>query len=266
MGREQKLYSKTNLEKDSLPKKERIKVEDNSIQLFLDNVASDYLKTSKELIAKAFFVIISGGEVREKDYFTILSRHDNFKRIKIEFIADPNQLSPKGMLNLAKYKKEHFLSSQQINTENPDRIYLISDVDEYMGELLEIKPECKKEQLHLIISNSCFEVWLYYACRSTTPTFPIPEKIETISWKFKEWLPTIIKGGINPTKAVFNIHQNIESAKANYKEDAHGIPELFSTNMFELANDLLPLIEPELLNLIEKNKVTESKFRKKSKK
>lgn len=204
--------------------------------------------------------------MREKDYFTILSRHDNFTRIKIEFIADPNQLTPKGILNIAKYKKEHLLSSQDEKTDNPDKIYLISDVDEYMTELLEIKPECNKNQLHLIISNSCFEVWLYYACRSTFPTFSIPEKIETISRKFKEWLPTVIKGGINPTKAVFSIHQNIQNAKANYKENAHGIPELFSTNMFELANDLLPLIEPELLKLIEENKIREAKFRIKNKK
>jgi hypothetical protein len=41
---------------------------------------------------------------------------------------------------------------------------------------------------------------------------------------------------------------------------------LFSTNMYSLAEDLLPLIEPELTNMIEENKKMEAKFRGRNKK
>ncbi|MDR1224627.1 MAG: RloB family protein [Tannerella sp.] len=51
---------------------------------------------------------------------------------------------------------------------------------------------------------------------------------------------------INPAKAILNIEQNIENAKKHYKEDENGIPALFSTNMFLLAEDFFPLIESEL--------------------
>jgi hypothetical protein len=94
------------------------------------------------------------------------------------------------------------------------------------------------------------------------PSFKIPTDYLKISSKFKGWLPSAIRGGIKTTRAILNIYQNIENAKTNYKEDKNGIPELFSTNMFELAQDLTPLIEPELTNMIVENKRIEAEFRK----
>ncbi len=76
----------------------------------------------------------------------------------------------------------------------------------------------------------------------------------------------MIPGGVKPQKAILNIYINIENAKKNYNEDGDGIPVLFSTNMFLLAEELLPLIEPELTNMIEENKRIEAKFRGRNKK
>ncbi len=257
-----RLYSKQNPIKDLLPSTTKKKVVEDVIPKLVSvaNVTS-YVKPSKELLPKAFFVIISGGEVRERDYFRVVSNQDRFKRIKIDFIADPNKLNPCGLLSIALIKKELYRSSQDDNTENPDRIFIVSDVDLFMPELIKIKPECEKEGLGLIISNSCFEVWLFYAYNSDVPKFPIPEEVETISWKFKKWLPRIIKGGVNPVKSIFNIQSNIENAKANYRVDGNGIPILFSTNMFQLAEILLPLIEPELKRMVEDNRIREGEYR-----
>lgn len=267
MNENEKKYIKLNPEKNVFPKQRKMFFSERiSNESVIENVPIIFQKPSKEIQAKAFFVIISGGEVREKDYFRIVSQQDKFNRIKIEFIADSNRLSPKGMFEIALYKKEHFISSQDTNNDMPDKIFLISDVDEYMPELLDIKPECITNNLHLIISNSCIEVWLYYAYCSEIPNFKIPERIETISWEFKRWVPKVIKGGINPVKAVFNIHQNIFNAKRNYNEDKNGIPTLFSSNMFELSEELLPLIETELLKLIEENNIREASFRNTKKK
>ena len=169
------------------------------------------------------------------------------------------------MLELAQYKKNRFKSSKHTDDE-PDKIYLISDVDHFMTELLRIKPTCDSEKFKLIISNSCFEVWLYYAYHDVIPNFLIPSDYLKISSKFKGWLPCVIRGGLNPEKAILDIYQNIENAKKNYMEDANGIPELFSTNMFELAQDLLPLIEPELTNMIDENQRIEAEYRERKKK
>jgi len=257
-----RIYSKQSPEKDITPQKIAKTVSAEVIEpLYINDIASEYQKPSKEILPKAFFVVIAGGEVRERDYLKYISNSDKFNRIIIDFIADPNRLSPKGMLSIAQYKKAFYLTSQEVTIEVPDKIFIISDVDDFMTELLEIRNVCLEEQLHLIISNSCFEVWLYYAYRAEFPSFPIPSKYETISWKFKRWLPSIVKGGINPGKALLNIKINIDNAKANYKVDKNGIPELFSTNMFELAEEMLPLIEPELSKIIEENRIREIAYR-----
>jgi hypothetical protein len=223
--------------------------------------SSVYLKPDKEIPAKTFVVIISGGEEREKKYFKIISNKEKFPRIKIEFIADPTNLTPLGMFEIAKFKKERYLSSQNKEIDAPDNIYLVSDVDEFRKELLEIIPKCKNEGLHLSISNPCFEIWLYFAFQPDLPAFPIPERLETISWKLKEWLPSVIKGGINPTKAIFSIQENIRNAQLNYAEDEQGIPQLFATNLFELAKEIYPHIEEEITKMKDENKKREEKYR-----
>lgn len=259
-------YSKANPEKELLPLQEikPVEAEAYAVPPILIQT-DDYQKQDLEVLPKAFFILISGGEAREKDYFKIISFHDKFKRIKLEFIADPQKLAPDGMFELAEYKKARYNSSKNTD-EEPDKIYLISDVDDFRTELIQIKPKCTEEGFRLIISNSCFEVWLYYAYCDSLPNFKIPTDYLKISSKFKGWLPSAIRGGIKTTRAILNIYQNIENAKINYKEDKNGIPELFSTNMFELAEDLLPLIEPELTNMIEENKRIEAAFRERKKK
>jgi len=131
-----------------------------------------------------------------------------------------------------------------------------------MNELLRIKPKCESEGFNLIISNSCFDVWLYYAYHVTMPNFQLPSDPLKISGKFKGWLPRVIRGGISPKKAILNI----KNAKINYREDENGIPLLFSTNMYLLAEDLLHFIEPELLKIIKENKRNEERFRSRNKK
>jgi len=266
MAEVKRTYSKGNPEKELLPQQKNKTVEVETQQVTISDIQiAGYQKIDIEEMPKAFFVIISGGQEREKDYFKIISFQDKFKRIKLEFIADPLKLSPDGMLELAEYKKVHYATSQNVDAE-PDKIYLISDVDHFINELLRIKPKCESEGFKLIISNSCFEVWLYYAFRKDVPNFPIPNDIRKISRKFKGWLPSVIHGGIKTTKAILNIYTNIENAKNNYKQDENGIPILFSTNMYLLAEDLLLLIEPELTIMIEENKGNEAKFRGRDKK
>lgn len=251
-------YIKNNPEKEQFSVRATSAGKPVEIQLAIkEERLPGYQKTDIDEMPKAFFVIISGGQVREINYFKILSHKDRFNRIKLQLIADPLKLTPDGMLELAEIKKAHFNSSRNEDAK-PDRIYLISDVDHFINELLRIKPICEREDFKLIISNSCFEVWLYYAYHNTIPAFRLPEDPLKISSKFKGWLPSVIRGGIKPEKAILQIQDNIANAKKNYKEGENGIPELFSTTMYILAQDLIPLIEPELSNIIEeKTKVTE---------
>jgi len=237
-------YTKTNPEKPlNSQKTKQTKAENNSVNL-VANADKNYRKEDGVRVPYSFIVIISGGEVREKNYFRIISDQKRFRQIKIEFIADRAKLNPNGLRETAIYKQEHYKTSQE---DDPDKIFILSDVDHFTNDLLKIKSECENLGIHLIISNSCFEVWLYYSKFATKPTdFPMPTDSRKISQSFKNYLDKKIKGGVNPVRVIFDIAENIENARSNYIEMPNGIPELFSTNMFILAEQLLPLISDEL--------------------
>ena len=210
----------------------------------IEDAEKNYKKEDGTSQPKSFFVIVSGGEVRERNYFQKISNQDNSGRIKIEFIADPKQLNPDGLLEIAKYKQEHYKTSQE---STPDRIFIVSDIDHFYNDLVRISHECKEKDILLIISNPCFEIWLYYGKIPNKPTdFIIPEDHLKISKSFKTYLGEKVKGGINPKTAIFDVYEAIDNAKKNYEEDEKGIPKLFSTNMFVLAEELLPWIDSVL--------------------
>lgn len=215
-------------------------------------ISSKYQKSEGYIEPKVFVVIFMGGTDREPNYFKIITGPKTkhlFSNIKVE--SFPSNYNPKKIFEeYAVLRVENYVSS--MSKEHPDSFYFIVDVDDFRGELLEIKPKCEKIDLNLIISNPCFEVWLYYSERSDKfESFPYPtEDNPQLSQNVKFWLgnESGIKGGIKTTKAIFNIRRNIENARNNYDIDNDGIPSLFSTNMFELAEEILPYIEDDLKN------------------
>lgn len=208
-------------------------------------LSKGYSKAEGWRIPKTFYVLISGGEKREKDYFKMLLSGDKFKRIKLSFEVDAKRLYPEGLLQIAIDKKEYYATSSQ--EDAPDHLFIISDIDHFYNDLVRIQPQCSKEHIGLIMSNPCFEIWLYYGKEEEPPNdFVAPMDKLKISQAFKTYLGTKVKGGVNPKKALYDIKLAIDHAKKHYEKDDKGIPKLFSTNMFVLASELLPLIDEEL--------------------
>ena len=253
-------YEKSNPEKLAITPRKKLGVAE--VMPIVDPIydaGENYKKEEGRLSPKSFFVIVSGGEVRERNYFRIISNQDRFGYIKIEFIADRKQLNPDGLLETAKYKQERYKTSEE---NMPDKIFIVSDTDHFYNDLLRIKPECQKKNITLIISNSCFEIWLYYGKFSSKPTdFVIPKDFLKISHAFKNYIDRKVQGGINPKRAIFDIFAAIKNAKNNYEEDTHGIPKLFSTNMYMLAESILPLISSELEKMRIENEEREKAYR-----
>ncbi|MDR0605253.1 MAG: RloB family protein [Bacteroidales bacterium] len=251
-------YEKSHPEKSTLEQKQQSN--DTGIvtsSFTVKDAGRNYKKEDGVKSPKSFIVIVSGGEVRERNYFIRISNENQFKRIKLDFVAAPRQAA--NYLDRAIYKQEYYASSQE---DEPDRIYIVSDVDNYMNDLLNIKPKCEQRGIHLIISNPCFEIWLYYGKFNGNPVdFNIPQDNSKISQAFKTYLGQKVKGGVNPKNAIFDINDAIKNTKSVYQEDTNGIPNLFSTNMFRLAEDILPFIDSEVKRMInEKNqKETEHK-------
>lgn len=220
---------------------------------------SRYTKPEASKVPQALFVIYSGGTKREKDYFSLIDKKTElFPFIRIAFHADSN-FEEGGKPSIVRFATEKTKEYQEsASKENTDHYFLITDVDHFEQYLPAMRQECDANNIELIISNSCFEVWLYYAEKPDRPVdFVIPQNKLEISSAFKTWANTQINGGLKPTKAIFNIERNISNAKNNYVEE-NGFPTLFSTQMFRLAEQMLPFVNDGLVQLrseIERRKI-----------
>ncbi len=207
------------------------------------NVAESYQKKAGQL-DPSLFIIVSGGEKREKDYFHFFkNRHKSFPRIIIEFIAKDDRgiggLDVDKLVEVAlKIKKEKEKSKSD---DILDSINVVTDVDHFYTRIRANLANCKRNNINLIISNPCFEIWLYYSYYKDIPNFIIPKNNLKISSDFKTYLGNKHKGGIDPRKAPLEIENAIKNSQNNFKLDKNNIPELFSTQMHILATKLYKL-------------------------
>ncbi len=201
-------------------------------------LATRYSKAENVLQPKAFVVVFSNGEVREKKYFQAIKNH--CVNLQLEFFANP--VSPDDMMDgvLDKKKEYEMTSGRKI----PDKYYLVTDVDHFYNDIVKCRPNYKRKGVMMIISNPCFEVWLYYSKRDDPfEGFVKPENLLKISQEVKRFLNEKIPGGCDPRKAFLDIRKNIQNARKNYGEDEKGLPIVFATNMFLFAEDVLPYVE-----------------------
>lgn len=209
--------------------------------------ATPYSKAEGIVTPEVFVVVFSNGEVREKNYFKWMMK--NCARLKLEFFAVP--ISPDDLLDEVKKKKAEYMLTATDGT--PDTYYTVTDVDHFYNDIVRSIPEYKKEEIKLIVSNPCFEVWLYYSKRADKfEGFIMPEDRLKFSQSVKTFVNDKIPGGCNPKKAVFDIEQNIVNARANYGEDEQGLPVQFATNMFILAESVLPYVRKEIQAFLHK--------------
>ena len=55
------------------------------------------------------------------------------------------------------------IESQLFQLDTMDKVFLLSDVDEFYGQLEKIfKGNQTDVQCRWVVSNPCFEIWLYY--------------------------------------------------------------------------------------------------------
>lgn len=150
------------------------------------------------------------------------------------------------MVQLAiKIKNEKQLSK---DSDISDSISIITDVDHFYSQIVRNIPICKTENLNLVISNPCFEIWLYYGHYETLPTgFCLPEDPLKISSSFKRYLNEKHPGGVDSRKAPPKLSDAIKNSKSNYQSDKNSIPKLFSTQMYILGEKLWNLTKDTIL-------------------
>lgn len=208
---------------------------------------SGYTKGEGAVPPRAFVVIFSGGNVRELAYFKLVDLNPScFPMLKLKILPEDRYFAkhePR-VFTYAETETKAYRSSA--STEQPDEYYVVTDVDLFMPHIITFKPRLEAQGIRMMVSNPCFEVWLYYSKRTDRlEGFVAPPNPDAISSEVKRFVH-VKTGGVNPTKALYDIEANIRNARATFAADANGIPALFSTNMFELAERIQPLLKDGL--------------------
>ena len=74
---------------------------------------------------------------------------------------------------------------------------------------------------------------------------PKPEEIE-VHPTFKAFVSSAISGGFGFQTDPVRVETAVENAKVNFRRDANGKFELFSTDVYELAEVIIPFVRQHL--------------------
>lgn len=215
--------------------------------------------------------VISGGEHKEKVFLRELINRKNIRSLRVIFESKANQgLQPYQMQELwrrIEVSREIYVNGESYQLDAVDRVFLLSDVDEFYKQLIQI--EGKNEPEHQwIISNPCFEMWLYYCFRDSPQRDlaiiePLP--VSQRSQEMKRLCKDLIDGGMRPEKAFEQMEKGIENSERYYEEDCNGIPVLYATQMHKMAQHLLERMnrnDKEYATFLENKKLWAQKTKK----
>ena len=236
----------------------------------LKSVGVDYSKTDG-VLSQSLFVIVSGGTSRERSFFQELDEKDSFKSLKFIFLSSKQGdggLTPKMMQNFWSDCVNKGLVEKndlKFHIESIDKVYMVTDVDHYEKELRDILKKQKEGDPRWIISNPDIEIWIYY-CFRNTPKEDLHPVIIAAQSKRSSLMKTINGtfnngGGLDPRKAFTNIKIGIKNARYFYKEDSWHFPDLLSTQMFFLSEDICDVLGQEFTNWNEERIKKINKYR-----
>lgn len=199
------------------------------------------------VMSYSIICVISGGEKRERDFLKTLIRQKDLHSLRVAFISKEGQgLQPYQMQDQweeIQKTKTIAVDDRTFQLDEMDKVFLLSDVDEFYEQLVRILEfHDVEDQGEWIISNPCFEIWLYYCfCDKPLEDFAsiIPLSPKQRSQELKHLGHNIVTGGLNGIKAFEYMQAGIAHSIRNYAEDSNAIPVLFATQMHKMAQFLI---------------------------
>lgn len=200
-----------------------------------------------ERSTRLIYVLAEGAET-ERKYFSPVT---NGKVPGVKVLYERNMQS--GMRPLDIQQRWEKIQADKIiefrgdyyDIEDLDSIYFVCDVDEKYKDLKNIFTQItSEERSHWVVSNPCFEVWLYY-CYKNDPGNDL-KVISSLgcdkrSQKMKTlWAP---QNKRHPAPAFYRLDDGIAHAWEHYNEDEYHIPTLFSTRMHVVAKEIKAMAE-----------------------
>ncbi len=203
---------------------------------------------------KLFAIACEGGK-REPEYFRLFEYMS--RKVTVDIIEDKineqelkdkyeTKSAPKWVLDRAvKYIEKEGLTDE-------DDLWFVMDKDRWTNEQLQtIADYCNDyPNWHIVISNPCFEVWLYFHKKS--------ELLENISPKaLKNAISKLEKGGYNPYTFIPDLPKAIHNAKKANIDKKHFMPNTGETKVYQLGEALIEVIGKNDFETFLKTKLVE---------
>jgi len=190
---------------------------------------------------KLFAISCEGGK-REPEYFSFFEQISN--RIKVDIVEEiisnsemrskyQTKSAPKWVLDRA----IKYIDSEGLIEE--DDLWFVIDKDDWSNEQLRIIADYCKDypNWHIVISNPCFEVWLYFHKKDDM------KKFKNLKCKeLKSELGKFEQGGYNPQKFIPYFFDAISNARKNDTNKKHFMPDNCETKMYQLGEALIEVI------------------------
>lgn len=188
------------------------------------------------------FAIACEGSKTEPLYFKVFRYISNKIKVDIieEKIHDPeskNKIKSKSAPNWVLDRAVRYVDQEGLIEE--DELWFVMDVDRWdKNQLKNIADYCKaKPNWHIVLSNPCFEVWLYFHKKANI----LISKSKNCK-DLKKEISTFDKSGYNPLNYIPFIQDAIKNAKKTDSDKEHYLPCKMETKVYLLAEAILEKI------------------------
>ena len=215
-------------------------------EVMASDVPSMYSKSDGTLPYELVFVI-SGGAKRERDFLKVLIKGTGLSSLRVIFLSKEGQgLHPDQMQERWKDIRTSGIvdtDMQKFQLDVMDKVFLLTDVDEFYDKLVDIlREKAEDDNGEWVISNPCFEIWLYY-CYLNNPEEDLAVLKELSLAKRSQTMKSLgdalISGGLNSIRAFEQMYDGIKNSSSRYALDENSIPLLFATQMHLMARYLV---------------------------
>jgi len=188
------------------------------------------------------FAIACEGNKAEPEYFDLFRYMSGKIKVDIIDYEETEERNKPGVQHRSAPKWVLDKAVKYIDIEgliDEDTLWFVIDVDRWDKEQLRnIAQLCDdKANWHIILSNPCFEVWLYFHKKAN-----IVDSISRTCQEFKREISTFERGGYHPSKFIPDLETAIANAKATDNNKDYYFPEFKETKLYLLGKALLEVI------------------------
>lgn len=201
--------------------------------------------------------IVCEGKGSEPDYFGFFEGLST--NLQLIIIPPEEGTDPLKLMALAERTLLSETGRYSVDYMTNDSIWFVVDTDtwEEEGKIARLRNFCSTQNdcitekyseikpyqaWNVVQSNPCFEIWLYYHFYDRKPVLEDVESYVT----FKEFVNDSISGGFNYQQDPVRFEDAISNSQNVFGTDSNGSPELFSTEIFRLGEEILPFVKRHL--------------------